>query len=237
MKDRIEVPMYFVTGFVEGAEKRFPNAEGDIATATRKTTHFLKSTGSKIKSIEDVRKANMDDPTQTDEAKAVNTWRYAEAKKKEIEETAQTLPDLSKYADGIRKRIDAEIRESADTNFGREARQRLAQMDEAERSKFISNAMSSGDYETPAFALGAPGYLSGLPEKTYTALKERYINDFYPAETELIKSLHSLHDHTQKGMKEYSKLMGKLHASASLGGALEKAEKAKKLMNIPAMVR
>lgn len=230
MKDRIEVPMHFVKGFVEGAEKRFPNAEGDIATAKHKITQFLKSTGSKIKSIEDVRRANMEDPTQTDEAKAVNTWQYAKAKKKEIDEIAKTLPDLSNFANGIRKRIDGEIRESADTNFGREARQRLAQMDEGERSNFISKSMSNGDYETPAFALGAPGYLSGLPEKTYTALKERYINDFYPAETELIKSLKSLHDHTQKGMKQYERLMKKLHASASLGGALDKAEKAKKLM-------
>ena len=51
MKKPIETPMYFAKGFVEGAEKRFPDVDGDIAKAKRRTTDFLKATGEKIKKL------------------------------------------------------------------------------------------------------------------------------------------------------------------------------------------
>ena len=231
MKKPIETPMYFAKGFIEGAEKRFPEVDGDIAKAKRRTTDFLKATGEKIKKLEEVRKANYADPTQSDEAKAVNTWEYAKRKHDEVQKLAETLPDLSQFSDGIQKKINNEMQQVADSDFGREARQRISEMTEKERATFISGRMNNGDYDTPVFALGAPAYLSGLPDQVHAKFKKKYVSDFYPAELNLMESLNSLHDHTQKGLKEYNKLMRKLRADASINGALDKAERAKELMS------
>ena len=231
MKKPIEIPMYFTDGFIKGAEKRFPEVEGDIATAKHKTTQFLKSAGDKIRNLEEVRKANFADPTQTDEAKAVNTWRYAKTKQAEVQKEVDTLPDLSTYADGIRKHVDNELREVANSDFGREARQRIASLSDKERGKFVSDMMNSGDYDAPAYILGAPAYLSGISKDQHAKLKERYVSDFYPREKQLVKSLTELHDTTQKGLKEYTRIMRKMKADANINEALSKAEKAKNLMN------
>jgi len=49
---KIEVPMYFVDGFVDGLEKAFPKVSSnhdEITSMKLKTTSFLRQSGQKIR--------------------------------------------------------------------------------------------------------------------------------------------------------------------------------------------
>ena len=233
MKNRIEIPPYLIDGFVDGLEKAFPEGSAlhnEIESAKHKTTQFLRDSGKKIRSIEEVRKANLDDPTQSDEAKAVNTWKFAETKFNEITKQAESLPDLGATIQALEDEMDSAVATTAKTDFAKEARQRLSNMDEKDRANFISHAMRSDDFTITGYILGAPAFLSGISQAQHDKLKQWYRNQLFGNEVNALKALNSLNDHLNKGLKASHKIMRALNTNAGRGGALDKSEKAKRLM-------
>ena len=227
--------MYFVDGFVNGLEKKFPKASSnhdEITSMKLKTTSFLRQSGQKIRQIEQARAAIWDDPTQTKEAKAVNTWKYAKKQFSEIQKDVKKLPDLGNFIKDLESEMDGSIAQHADTNFGREARQRIASMDEKERTEFVSKAIRSGDVQTASYVLGAPAFLSGIPDNVHKKLKDNYRNQVFTEEMEAVNALKSLDTHLQKGLKAAEKTISELYGHASRNGAIDKSEKAQKLMNV-----
>ena len=234
-KQRIEIPPYLVGGFVDGLEKAFPEGSAlhnEIESAKHKTTQFLRDAGKKIRSIEEVRKANLDDPTQSDEAKAVNTWRYAETKFNEIAKQVETLPDLRATMQDLESEMDSAVYDKAKTDFAKEARQRLSNMDEKDRAKFISQAMRNDDFEITSYILGAPAFLSGVSQSQHDKLKQWYRNELFGNEVNALKALESLDIHLNKGLTASHKIMRGLNTSASRNGAIDKSERAKRLMGM-----
>jgi len=230
----IEVPMYFVDGFVDGLEKKFPESSsnhGEISSIKHKTINFLRQSGNKIRKIEETRKAILDDPTQTEQAKAVNTWKYAKDRFNEIEKEAKSLPDLSSFIKDMESGIDDTITDRANTNFAREARQRIAEMSEEDRGKFVSKALSDEDYQTSAYVLGAPAFLSGISDAVHEKLKKRYKKEVFTEEMKALEAMKSLDTHLQKGLKATEKTLRDIHSRAALNDAIDKSANAQKLMN------
>jgi len=231
-KKTIEVPMYFVDGFVDGLEKAFPESSSNhdnITSVKIGTAKFLREAGQKIRKIEEVRLANFDDPTQTPEGSAVNTWKYAKERFSEIDKQAQELPNLKNAIASIEDEIDKTLTETANSPFAMEARQRIASMGDDERGKFVAKTIHNEDPTTSAYVLGAPAFLSGLPEEVHSKLKESYKSQFFSEEMKAIKALHSMDTHLQKGINSLRGLSNEVRGLASANGALEKAEKAEKL--------
>ena len=234
-KQKIELPPYLVDGFVDGLEKAFPEGSAnhnEIESAKHKATQFLRDAGKKIRSIEEVRKANLEDPTQSDEAKAVNTWKYAETKFNEIAKQSENLPDLNATIQALEDEMDSAVSNKAKTDFAKEARQRLSNMDEKDRSKFISHAMRNEEFEITAYILGAPAFLSGISQSQHEKLKKWYRNQLFGYEVNALKALESLNVHLNKGLTASNKIMRGLRGHASRNGAIDKSEKAKKLMGV-----
>ncbi len=237
MKTRIETPMYVTPGFIDGLEKQFPELSshhGAITNTKRQVTQFLRDTGQAIKQIEAVRKANAEDPTQTQSARAVNTYKFAEKQFGKIYKRMENLPDISTVMQGIQGEIDGALADTAKNPFASEARARIANMPESERASFISKRMQNNDYSTAAYALGAPAYLSGLSDEQHKTLKNHYQNTVFSQEMEVMKALDSLNIHTEKAIKSTNEVFGNIQAQAQLKGALDKSEKAQKLMDTPA---
>ena len=234
MKTRIEIPMYVTEGFAKGLEKDFPEAAsnyGEIINVRNQATQFLKDTGNMIRKVEEVRKANVADPTQTEQAKAVNTWDYATKKAEEIEKRFEKLPDINSTISKITDDIEATLKQGADSSFGREARARIASMPEAERSKFLAEVVQKGDLQTARYVLGAPSFFSGIPDAIHSKIKDQYKSTVFPEEMQAVKALQSLKTHLDKGYKATQQTFRDIHAHASKNGALDKSEKAQKLMN------
>lgn len=235
--ERIETPMYFVDGFAEGTEKQFPDEllmfnekESEIRTIKEKTISFLKSSGKKIKKVEEARQAIYDDPTLNESAKAVNMYKQAEKRIDEIQEQAENLPDIASYAQNLDSEINSTIEEMANSDFGRETRQRIASMEEKDRATFVSRAIQNENYKVAAYVVGAPSFLSGIPDKAHSELKQKYKKSAFSNEMEALEALGTLHDNVQKGLKATNKLKRNIRAKASLNDAIDKSEKAKQLM-------
>lgn len=230
---RLEVPMYFADGFVDGLEKAFPDgstSHAEITEIKRQATTFLRQSGKKIRKIQELQKAIEDDPTQTPEGKNVNLWKQASKHIDKIQEQSENLPDISGFANHLESELDRTIEDKASDKFGMEARQRIASMDKKERGKFVSTALRNEDYKTSAYVLGAPAFLSGLPDKAHKELKKQYKKTVFKEEMQAVDALKSLDTHLQKGMKSAHKLKRTIHARARLNGALDKSEKTKELM-------
>ena len=237
MKNRIETPMYVTPGFVDGLEKQFPEGSSrhdQITNTKRQVTQFLRDAGTSIKQIESVRKANQEDPTQTQSARAVNTFKFAEKQFGKIHKRMESLPSISLVMQDLQSEMDATMAERAKSPFASEARARIASMPEAERASFISKRMQGEDIETAAYALGAPAFLSGLSDEQHKTLKNHYQNTVFSAEMDAMKALDSLNIHTQKAIKSTSQVFSNIEAQAQLKGALDKSERAQKLMDTPA---
>lgn len=228
------MPMYFADGFVTGLEKEFPDGSsysGTIESPKHRTAQFLRDAGVRIKKIEKVRKANEDDPTQTPESRAVNTFKYAKEQFAEIEKQQKSLPDLPKLMNDISQDMDQIFVEKASTPFAKEARQRLSSLPEAERIKFSNELIKNEDYNTASYILGAPAFLSGIPDDHHKQLKSQFQQRVFPEDMATLKALNSLHTHAEKGKKAVERIFRETKAMASLNDALGKSETAKNLMS------
>ncbi|MEX0681267.1 MAG: hypothetical protein WD097_07780 [Balneolales bacterium] len=231
MKHRIETPMYFAAGFSNGLIKQFPESStnNDEVTKGKDRAKAYFDKGNEVfTSIESMRKANNSDRTQTPEGRTVSTYQHAQKKLAELQKTYNNLPDLSAVAKQIDDEISDTLEKTADSAYGREARQRISSMPKSERASFVNQAIHRNDLKTAAYALGTPGYFSGLSDEQHSQLREQYKSHVFSEEKQAIKALQSMHEHVEKAKVATSKVVTDLNAQARLAG-LDQNEKVSEL--------
>lgn len=229
--NRIEKPMYFADGFVDGLLKKSPdNANGDINDAKNRAANFLRKGGKIFDEIEKVRTANQADPTQTPKGRTVSTYKFGQKKLAELDEEYEKLPDLHGMAENLDNSLEKQMRQTASNSFGKEARQRIASMESKDRMQIVSNAIRSDDTHTAQYVLGAPAFLSGLSEQNHDNLKSQFKNRVFKEEMETIEALQNMAVHLEKGKRALEDVSGRMRGQAKVAG-LDKSEKAAELMS------
>jgi len=239
-KNRIKVPTQFNKRFAESlgqnVPEQVPGFNSEVKHHVQRIKKTLVRSGELIEQIEQVRKANKNDPTQNDIAAQVNTWKYAQKKLSEIESLiVKPIKDGdgegSDLADKIENYIDSQLSESAAKgSFAKELRQHIRSMDKSERSKKVLKLINEGKQREAKWILGAGQELSGLSEASYKSSKSHYKKTFHKEQTKAAEELRNLNNMQYKGYQKAKQIVSDLN-TRKVQEASSQAEKAQQAMN------
>jgi len=238
-ENRIKVPRHFNQRFAESLGQNVPdNVPGfnsEVKHHVKRVKKTLARSGELVEQIEQVRKANKNDPTQNDIAAQVNTYKYAKKKLSEIESLIvkpieRGDGEASDLADEIENYIDSHLsEEAAKGEHAREYRQVIRDLDRGDRTKKVMRLISNGKQKEAQWILGAGQELSGLSESTYQASKTQYKKTFHKEQLKAAKELRKLNDMQYKGYEKAKQIVDSLH-TPKVQEAASKSEKAHQAM-------
>lgn len=183
-----------------------------LNNAYRENLKFIRTMAKAKTNIQDVREKNSQDPTQTKAAARIHTADYADKKKDKINAVAEGRPNPSGVASVIQKELDIEKRQIAQRDFSREFRDRLNNMSSEEARHVIKDAISNGNKDQAASALGAPaGYFCNVDEKMFETLNESYDQTFNAADLAAIKFLKHMQTMTDNSYSQFKKYANSLN--------------------------
>jgi len=107
------------------------------------------------------------------------------------------LKELQQHHDAVTKRIADAVdypagRLPLGVSQGVEIRAHVRALPSDERAKLLNSALASGDHQTIAAVLSAPGYLAGLETSSFELLRDRAAKRFAPEDSAALNSLDAL---------------------------------------------
>lgn len=215
---KIKIPLLVRPEHIDHLKNEFPEYHGSEAEAVnhamQNSLNALRQTKRLVDRVENVRKQNQADPTQTKMGKRVQVARYAQKQSGEINQVlSKAVADAEKVRDALDDDINTEITtEAGHGAFANEARTHIQNLAKGKRSPFVKDAIDNEDYNTAAYVLGAPSYLSGLSAEMQGSLKEYYKQKRYSSEINARDALDNLSDHMRRTHKVVcSKTLKKLN--------------------------
>lgn len=202
---RIKSPTMFTPGMSEHYENEKPEELSEFSGAKLSVSSALrvmKENYSLLQRAEEVRVANLKDPTNTKIGAMVKTYTFVKDKVRGplYERTAAAEQGLRDQISEINTRVSRPITKEAESGrFGSEARSHVKSLPVTDRVSFVRQAIDKGDYKTAAYVLGAPAYLSGLEEEDIRLLLDSYQRKRYAKEFRVLDYLEKLADNLGKG--------------------------------------
>lgn len=200
----IKRPSHFDKAMPEAVSEKFT---GDLAenyeSIKNKGVQALRKGGRIMENIEQARKANLADPTQTSASAAVNTYQYSDKKMDTlINSVGDAANEVQRTIEQLDNEINEPITEKAEhARFAKDAQQHVKSLEEEERGKFVRERIKSEDWETVSYILGAPFYATGLGEDERESLIQEYKNERFEEEMKLKEAFQFLSKQLHGGMK------------------------------------